>query len=77
MSKTNISIDGIDYEISTQHIAASKNALRTHLSNQMVGSGKVVKFDNVYYDIDIDKYNDAFTQLTTIFNSIGEEWREK
>ena len=77
MSKTNISIDGIDYEISTQHTAASKDAIRTHLSNQLAGSGKTVKFDNVYYDVDIDKYTDAFTQINTMLNSIGEEWREK
>lgn len=55
----NISFDNKNYNINTKYISSATDALRSHLSTVMNGTGTTVYFDDVSYNIDSSKLADA------------------
>ena len=70
MAKINVIFDNANYNVDEQSISSAAQALKTHLSSVMNGSGAVINLDGVSYSIDSAKLtnetNDFISHLRTI-----------
>ena len=61
MAKINIKFNDINYSIDESSFAAAASELQRHLSTTMSGSGSVVNFGGVSYNIDSEKVSHLAT----------------
>lgn len=71
MSKINILFNNKDYLIDESAFSSASNALKSHLTNVMNGSGEVINFDGISYNVDSTKLSNARNNLTSHFGTIA------
>lgn len=71
MAKINVFFNNKDYFIDESSYAAAAASLKSHLSTVMNGSGTVVNFGGVSYNIDSAKLSSAVNDLVSHFEAIA------
>ena len=71
MSKINISFNNTNYSIDESALSAASNALKSHLSTVMNGTGATINLGGVPYSIDSTKLSAATNDFTTYLGTIS------
>ncbi len=71
MAKININFNNKDYSVDEQSLSAAANALKSHLSTTMSGSGAKVEFGGTTYNIDSTKLSAATTDFIAHLGTIA------
>jgi hypothetical protein len=72
----NVFFDGTDYLVDDSLLATVKDALKTHFSSTLAGSGAVINFGGVNYNIDSTKLGTARTDLVNHLGTISGSGRK-
>lgn len=71
MAKINILFDGENYSIDKYAISSSTEALKTHLSTAMNGTGATINLDGTTYNVDSTKLANATNNFVSYLETIS------
>ena len=71
MANIDVTFDNLQYNIDKNNFANAVNALKSHLSTTMSGSGAVINFDGSSYNIDATKLSTARNEFVSHLRTIS------